>query len=88
MATRVLDKKISPCKSGDLVKIEDTGNLTTLCLILDLVDPIKYLGLPEDVFEKNDPMLKEVYKVFVHGTISLINSENILEKISDGETED
>lgn len=83
----MLDKKTSPCKSGDLVKIEDMGDLTTLCLVLDLIDPVSYLGLPEDLFEKSDPMFKEVYKVFVHGTISLINSEDILEKISETETE-
>ena len=42
----------------------------------------------DDAFLDDDIMLKEVYKVFVRGTISLISKENILEKINDEEIED
>ena len=76
--------------AGDLVLIIDnyynvTGD-NAVCLILDRVNPFEFLGLPDDVFLDDDPKIKEVYKIFLHGTISLINSDDILEIISERET--
>ena len=77
---------------GDLVVIEDYKNSlkrnTITCLILECVNAFEFLGLPDDAFLDDDIMLKEVYKVFVRGTISLISKENILGKINDKEIED
>ena len=85
--SRASDKKYFP---GDLVAIEDSYSNNTqnkvFCLILDIIDPLAYLGLTEDLIQIQDDFIKEVYKVFLHGNISLISPDDVLEKINEKET--
>lgn len=77
--------------AGDLVLIDDNYysniNQKSICLILDIINTIEYLGLPEDALQNHDDFIKEVYKVFMRGTISLISPEDILERINEKQAE-